>query len=634
MELGQAQQSQNPREALKTIARQFIATEGFVDAPKSLVIYDQLKELGVALDVLEDKKTVTNAELAMAIEDAFGEKPADLVSNNTLGAPIASLKDSLVTIKQLPEEHRRSIEDLTNQLRDLEVILKVVSVKDFPGDGVTLRRYRQRSVMLPSEADLRSILSTLERQKKLEKKHKEDDVKKKKKAEEKLDLYKRLNTAIEELTSLGSDHLQTTPQKPDTGFLVSAALRPAQVFSQEMSLRQQLSKLNLQHTKAALDKGEGNEKTVWQIFTGLKGEGQETRSAVSQARQFQSGSPAFKPLQLAEVSFRLKLSAEPLLSNSTREILKRRKLSIAEHPLDEIVELLRNEVLELSKELDLLFGRPVQQSFKRIGNAMVIISTPIATQWNSLVIDNNLTFDDVVLPIDNRVPHSHGSVAPAGIADLLVVKQQLVHYEAVDIAHIENVLKGEKKAREHTLRRETEEFTLTETETTTSEERELESTTRFEMSQETSETIKEDASLKAGLTVSGKYGPTVEFSASAEGSASRSKEVATKTAASFSQDVTERSANKVTERVLARSSLRVTNEVIDKNSHELDNVKGTGHISGVYQWVNKVYQAQMFNYGIRMLYDFMVPALYVRLVVAFSFPPWGKFFEAKRNDEI
>jgi hypothetical protein len=161
--------------------------------------------------------------------------------------------------------------------------------------------------------------------------------------------------------------------------------------------------------------------------------------------------------------------------------------------------------------------------------------------------------------------------------------------------------------REHTLRRETEEITFLETETTTSEERELESTTRFEMSRETSQTIKEDAALKAGLTVSGKYGPTVEFSASAEGSVSRSKEEATKSAASFSQDVTERSATKVTERVLERSSLRVTNEVIEKNTHALDNVAGAGHISGVYQWVNKVYQAQMFNYGIRMMYDFMVP---------------------------
>jgi hypothetical protein len=224
-----------------------------------------------------------------------------------------------------------------------------------------------------------------------------------------------------------------------------------------------------------------------------------------------------------------------------------------------------------------------------------------------MVISGNLTIPPELFPLDTRVPRTHGSVAPAGVADLLVVKQQLVRYEAIDVAHIENVLKGESKEREHSRRRETEELTFRETEITTSEERELESTTRFEMSKETSETLKEDASLKAGLTVSGKYGPTVEFSASVEGSVSRSKEEATKSASSFSQDVTERSATKVTERVLERSSLRVTNEVIEKNTHALDNTAGAGHISGVYQWVNKVYQAQVFNYGIRMMYDFMVP---------------------------
>jgi hypothetical protein len=339
----------------------------------------------------------------------------------------------------------------------------------------------------------------------------------------------------------------------------------------------------------------------------LEGKGQEIASLAPQTQLLLSGSPPFKPLQLAEVSFRLKSSAEGSLSASTREILKERRLNITERPLDQIVELLRNEMLELSKELDSLLGRPVQRTFKCMGNAMVMISTPMPSVWNSMVIANNLTLTGYVLPLDIRVPLSHGSVASAGVADLLVVKQQLVRYEGADVAHIENVLKGEKKEREHTRRRETEELIFRETEITTSEERELESTNRFEMSRETSETIKEDASLKAGLSVSGSYGPTVEFSASAEGSVSRSKEEATKSAAKFSQDVTERSANKVTERVLERSSLRVTNEVIEKNSHILDNVGGAGHISGVYQWVNKVYQAQMFNYGIRMMYDFMVP---------------------------
>ena len=80
-----------------------------------------------------------------------------------------------------------------------------------------------------------------------------------------------------------------------------------------------------------------------------------------------------------------------------------------------------------------------------------------------------------------------------------------MRYEATDVAHIANVLKGEKKEREHTRRRETEEFTFQETEITTTEERELESTSRFEMSRESSETIKEDASLKAGLSIPAAY---------------------------------------------------------------------------------------------------------------------------------
>jgi hypothetical protein len=41
----------------------------------------------------------------------------------------------------------------------------------------------------------------------------------------------------------------------------------------------------------------------------------------------------------------------------------------------------------------------------------------------------------------------------------------------MDIAHIENVLKGEKKLREHTHRETSEVVTFAETETTKSEER-------------------------------------------------------------------------------------------------------------------------------------------------------------------
>jgi hypothetical protein len=571
---------------MKSVARNFIKEPLFVGNPKDLALYGKLKKLKKALDELEGNKKVTKAEMIKVIKDAFDAEPDDLVRNKTLDVPMASLRDSIIAIKLLPEEHHRPIEDLTNYLRDLEVIMKFVADKDFPGDGKSLARHRRRSVMLPTETSLPSSLSTVELQKKFEEQRKEAEAKKKIEAEAKLDLYRRLSVAIEDLTSLNAEHLQSTSQHADPGFMVPAELRPVQLFIKEMT-----------------EGGGGDiERAEGRAAPGSE----QGESPPVKARVLQSGIPAFNPLQLGEVSFRLKDSAESSLSSSTIEVLKERKLSISERALDQIVEVLRAESMEMSKDLDSMLGRPIQRTFKRMGNTMVMITTPQASVWNSMVIGNVYT-QIPSFPVDTRIPHSHGNVAPAGVADLLVVKQQLVRYEGADVAHIENVLKGERKEREHSRRRETEELTFREMEVTTTEERELESTSRFEMSRETSETIKEDASLKAGLTVSGKYGPTVEFSASVEGSASRSKEEATKTAANFSQDVTERSATKVTERVLERSSLRVTNEVIEKNRHVLANDGGQGHISGVYQWVNKVYEAQMFNFGLRTMYDFMIP---------------------------
>lgn len=43
-------------------------------------------------------------------------------------------------------------------------------------------------------------------------------------------------------------------------------------------------------------------------------------------------------------------------------------------------------------------------------------------------------------------------------------------------------------------------------------------------------------------------------------------------------------------------------EVVEKDLHSFDNSAGSGNISGVYQWVTKVYEAQVFNYGLRVMF--------------------------------
>lgn len=77
-----------------------------------------------------------------------------------------------------------------------------------------------------------------------------------------------------------------------------------------------------------------------------------------------------------------------------------------------------------------------------------------------------------------------GSVSASGVADLLVVKQQLKAYEGADVSSIQNVLKSEKRSNKHTVTRTTTSVTATQTTTTNQETRDLEFTNRFEMSKE------------------------------------------------------------------------------------------------------------------------------------------------------
>ncbi len=210
-------------------------------------------------------------------------------------------------------------------------------------------------------------------------------------------------------------------------------------------------------------------------------------------------------------------------------------------------------------------------------------------------------------PMSTAVPHTHGSVAPAGIGDLLVVRQFLKRYEAMELGHVENILKGEYKERMHRRARTTEESFTLETEIKKEEERDLQTTERFELKTEASQTLKQDQSLKIGVSVSGSYGPTVEFKASTDFAMSQSKEEASKIATSFSKDVTQRASSKVSERRREERILKTIEVFEEKNTHGVDNKAGTDHVIGQYQWLDKVYEAQVFNYGKRLLFDIMLP---------------------------
>ncbi len=209
---------------------------------------------------------------------------------------------------------------------------------------------------------------------------------------------------------------------------------------------------------------------------------------------------------------------------------------------------------------------------------------------------------------------SSGSIYPPnpnvdvlGITELEVVRQELERYELGELSNVENVLQGETRERKHRrLNRTEREF---ETERTSVEEREdhLEKTERFELQRETQETIREQSSFAAGAEISASYGPFVEVDAYTDYSTSSASEETTRTAQNYAKEVVEKSVNKMKTEIHERELQRIIKEIEETNTHGVDNVGGDGHIAGLYRWIDKIYRAQVFNYGNRLMLEFLVP---------------------------
>ncbi|MBA4318023.1 MAG: hypothetical protein C0412_06460 [Flavobacterium sp.] len=206
------------------------------------------------------------------------------------------------------------------------------------------------------------------------------------------------------------------------------------------------------------------------------------------------------------------------------------------------------------------------------------------------------------------------------ISDLLKVKEDLKYYKEGEIAYIENILYGEKRVREHRDLSKTEQYTETETTISKTEEKDHQVSERFNLQSNSESIIKNDLSLDAGITLSGKYGPDINFSSSLNTAVSFSKQTSEKTSTEFARDVVDRSVSKIQETVRQLVSKRIIQEIEEKNIHEFDNGSSNtfgDHVSGLYYWVNMFSKAQIMNYGKRMMFEFVIPepaALYKNLL--------------------
>ena len=203
------------------------------------------------------------------------------------------------------------------------------------------------------------------------------------------------------------------------------------------------------------------------------------------------------------------------------------------------------------------------------------------------------------------VPEKFG-VRNIGIADYKKVVSQVCCYDAGEVSHIENIMAKELRSKE-TERVHKSEVTTTTEQTNESENfHDTTSTERFEMQTEVAKILQENESFAANASV-GYSGFGFSANIGANYATSTSKEESNRQAVNYAKDITQKATEKIVSRLRTEKVTKITDEFKEKNVHTFDNTKGINHISGVFRFVNSIYKNQIYNYGKRLMYEFMIP---------------------------
>ena len=316
----------------------------------------------------------------------------------------------------------------------------------------------------------------------------------------------------------------------------------------------------------------------------------------------------------ADWTTRVEVSTLPLakdvipekLTSGQAELLDLLEIT-AQTPLPAVHQLLTDHSQKLAHVAESLGDDPQFQSAYNRERGQIADSGVKLTSGDLLKpIPDELTWIPYFPPEPSDTDMS-GLIQPLGVGDLKVVKQTLLAYVAGEVSHIENVMNGESKSRTHRKLDRTEVTIFQATEENKESERDVQTTDRFDLKDETSKVLNSNTSLSAGLSVTAKYGP-VETTVTGNFATTSAKEESTKNSSSYSREVVDKAVTKVQSKVREERTTKTITEVEEINVHTLEGKRPDGsHTVGIYRWVDKKYRAQVYNYGQRLMLEFIVP---------------------------
>lgn len=198
-----------------------------------------------------------------------------------------------------------------------------------------------------------------------------------------------------------------------------------------------------------------------------------------------------------------------------------------------------------------------------------------------------------------------------GIADYKKVEQTTQGYVEGDVAHIENIMAREYKEKATRRLRRSENTTTTSSESEKEKLTDTTSTDRYEMQTEVAKILQEatDFAANAGASYTGKVGNDNSYTigGNVNMATHSSNEESTLNAVNQAKEITERAMDRIVSKVKEERIEKIIEEFEENNKHGFDNTKGDKHVVGVYRWVDKIFKNQVYNYGKRLMFEFMIP---------------------------
>lgn len=556
-----ARASENARSAMIETARAFETSAGFAGSPAQLALFTSLTQF---YDALDGQEQFGLADLAARVREAFGENAAAVRSLPDFHSHRRVLSDSIIAIKIAPISEGTVLGTLTRLIRLLDLIDRIArgeAALEIAGavPAVLAEALIIPSTLFPLPPSPRAVVP-----------HLRPDEDAKARLREVADLQARetlLHDTMHRLVSVSAadirepDLLQSSPSRPSPA-------PPKPPVARSSALGELLDRLLPRRAFESPVAATGG------IDPGVR-------------------DPSPSLLLRPEAIARLSPAAQDLMSELGADL--------GATDVSEALNRVESELDRVGRQLARLQPQPTRRQLVRIGSSLV----PATPSLPSLPAPSDDFADEGAL----------GRVGGVSLGNLLLVRQEIIRYEVGEVAHLENVLRGESKERTTRRFHRNEETLTVERETTSVEELDQQTTKRFELLDEMTKTVQEDQAFNVGVSVSAAYGPFVQVDANTDFSSSSSTTDTARRASSYVEEMLSRAVKKVSDRIRTEQTTRAIEEYEETNRHGLNNVDSDEHVAGIYQWVNKVYEAQIYDYGLRMLCDFIAPepaALFLR----------------------